>query len=38
MLTVYSNDRVEVRADLSIQLVHQPTDSPLVPRTVNVYD
>jgi hypothetical protein len=38
MLTVYGNDRVEVLADLSIQLVRQPTDSPFVPRTVNVYD
>jgi hypothetical protein len=38
MLTVYDNDRVEVLADLPIQLVRQPPDSPLVPRTVNVYD
>jgi hypothetical protein len=38
MLTVYGNDRVAVLAELSIQLVRQPTDSPLVPRTVNVYD
>jgi hypothetical protein len=38
MLTVYGNDRVEVLADLSIQLVRQPTDSPFVPKTVNVHD
>ena len=38
MLTVYANDRVEVLADLPIQLLRQPTDSPFVPRTVNVYD
>jgi hypothetical protein len=38
MLTVYVNDRVEVLADLPIQLVRQPTDSPFVPKTVNAYN
>ena len=38
MLTVYDDDRVEVLADLPTQFVRQPTDSPLVPKTVNVHD
>jgi hypothetical protein len=38
MLTVYDYDRVAVLADLPTQFVRQPTNSPLVPKTVNVYD
>jgi hypothetical protein len=29
---------VEVLADLPIQLLRQPTDSPFVPKTVNAYN